>query len=76
MVFQHVLQICAAIIASVGGAAVIILAASKFIANTLAERALAKQQHEFEQLNINFQHQLELATRRVQVELDALAARV
>jgi hypothetical protein len=72
MSFSDVVKIAAAIIASSGGGGALVLGFSNYLGKIWADRALEKQRHEYSQLNIAFQNQLDMATRRLQVELDAL----
>ena len=69
---KDVLEICATIIASLGGAGAIIFGLSGYLGKVWADRALASQQQQYAQLNIAFSNQLDIATRRLQVELDTL----
>src|ERR1035437_9857313 len=62
-----------AILPSLGGGGAIVFGFSNYLGKIWADRGLEKQRHEYSQLNIAFQSQLEIATRRLQVELDALA---
>src|ERR1035438_492365 len=72
MTFKEIVEIGATIIASLGGGGAIVLGLSNYLGKIWADRGLEKQRHEYSQLNIAFQSQLDIATRRVQVELDAL----
>jgi len=65
-------NVAAAIITAVGGSSVLIVGLSSYLGKRWADRALEKQKQEYNQLNIAFSHQLDLATRRVQIELDAI----
>jgi hypothetical protein len=69
---QEVFEVAAAVIASFGGGGVIVFALSGYLGKAWADRALEKQKQDYAQLNIAFSNQLELATRRVQIELDTL----
>jgi hypothetical protein len=72
MHISDVLEIAAAIIASLGGGGAIVFGLSGYLGKVWADRGLERQKHEFSQLNIAFQSQLDMASRRLQVELDAL----
>jgi hypothetical protein len=61
-----------AILASVGGGGAIVFALSGYLGKRWADTALERQKQEYSQLNIAFQHQLDVISRRLQVELDAL----
>jgi hypothetical protein len=71
MNIKEVWEVAAAVIASLGGGGAIVFALSGYLGKVWADRGLAKQKQEYAQLNIAFNHQLELATRRLQIELDA-----
>jgi len=72
MQISEVLQIAAAIIVSLGGGGSIVFGLSGYLGKIWADRGLERQKHEYSQLNIAFQNQLDMASRRIQVELDAL----
>lgn len=72
MNFKDVVEVGAAVITSLGGGGALVLWFSNYLGKIWADRALEKQRHEYSQLNIAFQNQLDMATRRLQVELDAL----
>jgi hypothetical protein len=65
-------NVAAAVIAAVGGSGAIIFGLSSYLGKRWADRALEKQKQEYSQLNIAFTHQLGLATRRIQIELDTI----
>jgi hypothetical protein len=69
---KEILQICATVIASLGGGGLIVFGLSGYLGKIWADRGLEKQKQEYTQLNLKFQSQLDLATRRLQIELDAL----
>jgi hypothetical protein len=69
---KDVFEICASIIVSLGGGAGIVFSLSGYLGRVWAERGLAKQRQEYDQLNIAFTNQLDIATRRLQVVLDAV----
>jgi hypothetical protein len=72
MTAKDTFEVAAAVIASLGGGGAVVYAMSGFLGKLWADRALEKQKQDYAQLNIAFNHQLELATRRVQIELDTL----
>jgi hypothetical protein len=67
-----ILKVALTVIGSLGGGGLIVFGLSGYLGKIWADRALAKQKQDYNQLNIAFTHQLDLATRRVQVELDAI----
>jgi hypothetical protein len=69
---KDVLEVCASIIASLGGGAAIVFGLSGYLGKVWAERGLAKQRQDYAQLNIAFSNQLDIATRRLQIALDAI----
>lgn len=69
---KEVSAIGAWVIGSVGSAGAIIVGLSNYLGKMWADRGLEKQRHEYSQLNIAFQNQLDIASRRLQIELDAL----
>jgi ribosomal protein S21 len=69
---KDVLEISLTIIASLGGGGAIVFALSGYLGRVWADRTLARQQQEYAQLNITFKNQLDVATRRLQIELDAI----
>jgi hypothetical protein len=73
MSLKELAEIATAILASLGGGGAIVFGLSSYLGKVWADRGLEKQRHDYSQLNIAFQSQLEMATRRLQVELDALA---
>ena len=76
MNFKDVVEVGAAVITSLGGGGALVLGFSNYLGKIWADRALEKQRHEYSQLNIAFQNQLDMATRRLQVELDALVSSI
>jgi hypothetical protein len=72
MTLKEILEVGAAVITSLGGGGAIVFALSGYLGKRWADDALAKQKQDYAQLNIAFTQQLDLATRRVQIELDAL----
>jgi len=72
LTLKDVLEIGAAVITGLGGGGAIVFGLSGHLGKVWADRALEKQKQDYAQLNITFNHQLDLATRRIQVELDAL----
>jgi hypothetical protein len=83
MTLSEVWQVAAAVIASFGGGGAIVFALSGYLGKVWADRALQsqraegerqleKQRQEYAQLNISFTHQLDLASKQVQAELDRI----
>jgi len=69
---KEILEVAVTVIGSLGGGGLIVFGLSSYLGKLWADRALEKQKQEYNQLNIAFTHQLDLATRRLQIELDAL----
>jgi hypothetical protein len=69
---KEILEVALTVVASLGGGGAIVFGLSGFLGKVWADRTLSKQKQEYDQLNIAFTHQLGLATRRVQIELDAI----
>jgi len=69
---KEVLEVALTVIGSLGGGGVIVLGLSGYLGKVWADRGLAKQKQEYDQLNIAFNNQLGIATRRLQIELDAI----
>lgn len=69
---KDVAEIAAAVLASIGGGGAIVMGLSGFLGKMWAERALEKDRQEYNRLNAAFSQQLDLATRRVQAELDTI----
>jgi hypothetical protein len=65
-------NVAAAVITAVGGGGAIVFGLSGYLGKVWADRGLAKQKQEYAQLNIAFTNQVEIATRRLQIELDAV----
>ena len=72
MTLKEVFEIAGAIIASLGGSSAIVFALSGYFGKRWADRALERQKQEYTKLNIEFSNQIDIATRRIQIELDAL----
>ncbi len=72
MHISDVFEIAAALVASLGGGGAIVWGFSGYLGKVWADRGLERQKHEYSQLNIAFQSQLDVASRRLQIELDAL----
>ena len=72
MNFNDIAGTAAAVVLSLGGGGAIVLGLAKYLGKYFADRGLEKQKQEFAQLNLAFQNQLDIATRRLQIELDAL----
>jgi hypothetical protein len=70
MTFQDVVKLAGAIMASLGGAGVIIFGLSGFLGKLWADRALAADRQRYEQLNLEMKNQLDNASKRLQMELD------
>jgi hypothetical protein len=69
---KDILEVAFTVIASLGGGGAIVFGLSGYLGKTWADRALEKQKQQYAQLNIEFTNQLDVAKRRLQVELDAL----
>jgi len=69
---KDVSEVCAAVIASLGGGGFLVYSFSGFLGKVWADRALHAQKQEYAQLNIHLQNELGDASRRLQIELDAL----
>jgi hypothetical protein len=76
-------EMAAAVIVSLGGGGAIVFGLSGFLGKLWADRALQsqkaegerqleRQRQEYAQLNISFTHQLDLASKQVQAELDRI----
>lgn len=72
MNIKDILEVSFALLGSLGGGGAIVLGLSNYLGRIWADRGLEKQRHEYSQLNIAMQSQLDVATRRLQVEFDAL----
>jgi hypothetical protein len=66
------IEVAASVIAGLGGGGAIVFGLSGYLGKVWAERGLAEQRQKYAQLNVEFSHQLDLASRRVQMELDTL----
>src|ERR1017187_333537 len=73
MSIKDVLEICGAVIASLGGGGLIVFGLSGYLGKVWADRGLQNLRQEHAKLNLEFQHQLDLVSRRTQMELDAVA---
>jgi hypothetical protein len=69
---KEILEVALTVIGSLGGGGLIIFGLSGYLGKLWADRALEKQRHEYTKLNLAFTQQLDLATRRIQIELDAI----
>jgi hypothetical protein len=69
---KEILEVALTVIASLGGGGAIVFGLSGFLGKFWADHALEKQKQEYAQLNISFSHQLELASKQVQAEIDRL----
>jgi hypothetical protein len=72
MSVKDALEVALTVIASLGGGGAIVFGLSGYLGKLWAERGLEKQRQEYSRLNTEFNHQLDLASRRVQMELDTL----
>ena len=72
MTFLEIVETCSAVLVSLGGGGAIVFGLSNYLGKVWAERGLEKQRQEYTKLNLEFSHQLDLASRRVQMEIDAL----
>jgi hypothetical protein len=72
MTLKEILEVALTVIGSLGGGGLIVLGLSGYLGKVWADRGLAKQKQEYAQLNIAFTNQLGIATRRLQIELDAV----
>jgi hypothetical protein len=72
MSLKELAEITTAILTSLGGGGAIVFGLSSYLGKVWADRGLEKQRHEYSRLNIAFESQLNIATRRLQVELYAL----
>jgi hypothetical protein len=68
---KDILEVALIVIGSLGGGGLIVFGLSGYLGEVWADRALEKQKQEHTQLNIAFTNQLEIAKRRLQIELDA-----
>ena len=73
MTLRDVTELCATIVASVGGSGLIVIGLSRYLGRIWADRALQSLRQEHSRANLEFQHQLDLITRKLQIELDAVA---
>ena len=73
MDYSDALKITLTALASLGGGGLIVRSMSGYLGRMWADRALEHQKHEYNRLNIQFQNQLDEASRRLQVELDSLS---
>jgi hypothetical protein len=73
MTTKDVLEISTTILLSLGGGSGIVFGLSNYIGKRWADRALEEQKQKYAQLNLQFQSQLDIASRRLQVEFDALS---
>jgi hypothetical protein len=73
MIFMDVIKLAATILISLGGGGAIVFGLSTFLGKLWADRALEDHRHKYAQLSQQMQHDLDMVSRRVQVELDALA---
>jgi hypothetical protein len=71
MPVKDILEVALTVIASLGGGGAIVFGLSSYLGKRWADRALEKQKQEYAHLNIEFTNQLDIAKRRLQIELDA-----
>jgi len=69
---KEILEVALAVVGSLGGGGAIVFGLSSYLGKVWADRGLEKQKQEYAQLNIAFNNQLGIATRRLQIELDAV----
>jgi hypothetical protein len=72
MTATDVIKLAGAIMGSLGGAGAIIFGLSGFLGKLWADRALEDHRHKYAQLNQQMQHDLDRASKRLQMELDNL----
>lgn len=72
MGLKDILQVCSAILVSLGGAGAIVFGFSSYLGKRWADRALQDQQQRYAQLNLQLQSHLDVTTRILQVELNTL----
>ena len=68
-----VLKVAIAVIGSLGGGGVLVLALSSYLGKIWATRILESDRAKYQQLNTELQHNLDVATRRLQIELDTVS---
>jgi hypothetical protein len=72
MTFTDAVKMGAAIVAGMGGGGAIALGLASFFGKFWADKFLERERAEYQRLNAQLQHDLDLATRRIQIELDAV----
>jgi hypothetical protein len=65
-------EVAGSVILSLGGGGAIVLGLSGYLGKVWADRGLEKQRQEYTRLNLEFNHKLDLASRRIQMQLDTL----
>jgi hypothetical protein len=70
--FLDIVKLASTILVSLGGGGAIVFGLSNFLGKLWADRALEDHRQKYNQLNMQMLHDLENASRRLQVELDAL----
>jgi hypothetical protein len=65
-------KLAGAIVASLGGARAIIFGLSGFLGKLWTNRGLEDHRYKYDQLGLQTQHDLDIASRRLQIKLDAL----
>ena len=73
-IYRNLKKNALTVIASLGGGGAIVFGLSGFLGKLWADRALEAQKQQYAQLNLSFTHQLELASKQVQAELDRVLA--
>lgn len=72
MTLKETIEVSATILVSLGGGGAIVRAFAGYLGKRWADTALEEQKQKYAQLNMAAQNQFEIATRRVQSELDKL----
>jgi hypothetical protein len=72
MTALDMVKLAGAILGSIGGAGAIIFGLSGFFGKLWADRALEDHRQKYNQLNMQMQHDLDNASKRLQLELDTL----
>ena len=72
MTVMDVIKLAGAIMASLGGAGAIIFLLSGFLGKLWADRALEEHRHKYTTLSQQMQHDLDNASKRLQMELETI----
>jgi hypothetical protein len=72
MTAMDVVKVAGAIMASIGGAGAMIFGFSSFLGKLWADRALEEHRHKYATLSQQMQHDLDNASKRLQMELDTI----